>query len=137
MISPAITDPASYYKVGDQVTFAWNYTSLVVTPTAIDILVKCSANAATYTLARNTSVKETGAAVWDTAKDSNGKDPLLTAKYTLVIHDADQEVTAVPSAGHLGSYSQFTFGMYLKQEYTPLGGMFLHSVEIVLRGDGY
>ena len=69
-------------------------------------------------------MKETGAAVWDTAKDSNGKDPLLTAKYTLVIHDADQEVTAVPSAGHLGSYSQFTFGMYLKQEYTPLGGMF-------------
>ena len=128
MMSPAATDPATYYKVGDQVTFGWNYTSLVVSPTAVDILVKCSANSATYTLSSNSSVKETGSVVWDTALDRNGQDPLLTAKYTLVIHDSDQDVTAVPSAGHLGAYSQFTFGMYLKQEYTPLGGGFMIPV---------
>ena len=40
--------------------------------------------------------------------------------YTLVIHDAAKSVTATAQAGYLGTYNQFTFGMYLPQPYTDL-----------------
>lgn len=122
MLTPSALAAPSYYKIGDQITFGWNYTSLVVTPTAIDIIVSCSANSATYTLSNNATVQPTGQVVWDTKRDANGENPLLTDTYTLVIHDAAKDVTAAPSAGYLGSYSQFTFGMYVRQDYTPLNG---------------
>ncbi|MCJ1243262.1 hypothetical protein MMC30_000459 [Trapelia coarctata] len=120
MVTPAAIAPASYYKIGDQITFGWNYTSLIVTPTAVDILVSCAANQATYTLSSNASVKETGSVVWDTKADESGRAPLLTETYTLVIHDAAQAVTAVGKPGYLGTFNSFTFGMYLPQSYTPL-----------------
>lgn len=122
MLEPPAISSASYYKIGTQISFAWNYTSLVVTPTAVDILVSCSANSATYTLASNASVKETGSVIWDTGVNIGGKDPLLTDTYTLIIHDAAKAITAFPSAGYLGTYNQFTFGMYKSHSYTPLPG---------------
>ena len=122
MITPSALAQQSFYKIGDQVTFAWNYTSLSVTPSAIDVVVSCQANSATYTLTNNASVASTGSITWDTQHDATGVAPLLTETYTLVIHDAAKDVTAVASAGYLGSYDQFTFGMYLPQSYTPLGG---------------
>ena len=122
MVTPSAIAQASYYKIGDQITFGWNYTSLVVTPTAVDILVSCAANQATYTLSSNSSVKETGSVVWDTKADESGTAPLLTETYTLVIHDAAQAGTAVGKPGYLGTFNSFTFGMYLPQSYTPLSG---------------
>ena len=122
MITPSAIAQPSYYKIGDQITFGWNYTSLIVTPTAVDILVSCAANQATYTLSNNASVKETGSVVWDTKADESGTAPLLTETYTLIIHDAAQAVTAVGKAGYLGTFNSFTFGMYLPQPYTPLSG---------------
>ena len=124
MITPSAIAQASYYKVGDFVTFAWNYTSLSVTPSAIDVLVSCAGNGATYTLASNTSVAPTGSVTWNTGPEETGANPLLTDTYTLVIHDAAKDVTAIPAAGYLGTYDQFTFGMYIPQQYTPLGGAF-------------
>ncbi|KAL9121579.1 MAG: hypothetical protein Q9187_001868 [Circinaria calcarea] len=122
MLTPSALAAPSYYKIGDQITFGWNYTSLIVTPTAIDIIVSCTANSATYTISSNATVQPTGQAVWDTARDAQGDNPLLTDTYTLVIHDAARDITAAPAAGYLGSYSQFRFGMYRRQEYTPLNG---------------
>ncbi|KAG8626879.1 hypothetical protein KVT40_005824 [Elsinoe batatas] len=119
MITPNSRSAASYYKIGDYVTFAWNYTSLSVTPSAIDILAYCSKNQQTYTLALNQTIaNETGAITWDTKASMTV--PLLTETYTLVIHDAAREVTDTPRAGYLGTFNQFTFGMYNPQPYTPL-----------------
>ncbi|MCJ1254492.1 hypothetical protein MMC24_002307 [Lignoscripta atroalba] len=120
MVTPSAIAQASYYKIGDSVTFAWNYTSLSVTPSAIDVLVSCAGNGATYTLASNSSVAPTGIVTWDTRPEETGANPLLTDTYTLIIHDAAKDVTAVPSPGYLGAYDQFTFGMYIPQQYTPL-----------------
>ncbi|KAI7096796.1 hypothetical protein KC352_g38725, partial [Hortaea werneckii] len=59
--------------------------------------------------------------VWDTGKyQESATVPLLTETYTLIIHDAAKDVTATAGAGHLGSWSQFYFGMYTPQPYTPL-----------------
>lgn len=120
MISPnALT--SSYFKINNYVTFAWNYTSLSVTPSAIDVLASCSLNQATYTIAMNQSVQATQTIVWDTgAYQANATVPLLTETYTLIIHDAAKDVSATPKAGYLGTYNQFTFGMYSPQPYTPM-----------------
>lgn len=103
----------SYYKVQDWVTFAWNYTSLSVTPSAVDILASCALNHQTYTIALNQSVPTNGpqTVLWDTG--AHQASPLLTETYTLIIHDAAQAVSATAQPGLLGTFNQFTFGMYV------------------------
>jgi len=122
MITPSALAVASYYKIKDHVTFAWNYTSLSVTPSAVDVLASCAVNQATYTLAMNQSISgPSGSVVWDTgAYQATATVPLLTEKYTLIIHDAAKAVDATASPGYLATYSQFTFGMYVPQPYTPI-----------------
>ena len=66
MITPAVVSGSHYYRIGNNVTFVWNYTSLSVTPSAIDILASCSENNQYYTIALNQSVNATGSATWDT-----------------------------------------------------------------------
>ena len=111
-----------FYKVGDYVTFGWNYTSLSVTPTAIDVFASCASNNQMYTIAMNQSIHGTaGAVTWDTGDyQATASIPLLVATYTLVIYDAAKDVTAIPSAGYLGTFDQYYFGMYTPQPYTPL-----------------
>ena len=120
MVTPNIIFGAQYYKVGDFLTFAWNYTSLSVTPSGVDVLASCATNSQMYTLAMNQSVEATGSVTWDTGASQTV--PFLTGTYTLIIHDAAKDVTASPQAGLLGTFSQFTFGMYIPQAYVPLNG---------------
>ena len=45
MISPAARDSSStYFKIGTTVTFSWSYTSVQVTPTAVDVEAYCAIN---------------------------------------------------------------------------------------------
>ncbi|KAJ5225421.1 hypothetical protein N7468_006646 [Penicillium chermesinum] len=120
MITPASTT-TTYYKIGHNVTFVWNYTSLSVTPSAIDVVASCSLNSATYTLTSNMSVKETGSLVWDTGKyQANPTIPLLTATYTLFVVDSEKSLDDTPEAGYLSSNVGFPFGMYIGSKPTPL-----------------
>lgn len=118
MITPAPNSPAEYYKIGDKVEFAWNYTALLASPTAVNILVSCSANQATYTISNNATFETSARVTWDTAQET-GPPSLLTETYTLIIYDADTAITAVPQPGHLAPFTQFRFGMYLSQPYVP------------------
>ncbi|KAL4889871.1 hypothetical protein BDV59DRAFT_185656 [Aspergillus ambiguus] len=120
MLTPS-NGATTYFKVGQYVTFAWNYTSLSVTPSAVNVVASCSLNSATYTISSNMSVEETGKVVWDTAKyQANATVPLLTATYTLYVYDVDGKMGDTAEAGHLGSQIGYNFGMYLPQSYTPL-----------------
>jgi hypothetical protein len=119
MITPNALAGDQFYKVGDFITFAWNYTSLSQTPTAIDILASCTANQATYTIAVNQSAKQTEV-VWDTKNTPDGQAPFLTDKYTLLIYDAQSSVSAAPRAGFLAPFNQLTFGMYTPKPYVGL-----------------
>ena len=121
MVTPAALAGAQYYKIGDYVTFAWNYTSLSVTPSYIDVMASCSINSQMYTIASNQTVDPTGAVTWDTGDyQATATVPLLTETYTLVVMDAAQDISATPKAGYLGVADQYTFGMYVPQAYTPL-----------------
>jgi hypothetical protein len=114
---------AQYYKIGDFVTFAWNYTSLLATPTAINIMATCTENNQLYTLALNQTIgNSTGAVTWDTGsyQATAASAPLLTETYTLIIYDAASSISATAQAGYLAVYDQYTFGMYSPQAYTPL-----------------
>lgn len=131
MISPAITSGAQYYKIGDWVTFAWNYTYLLRDPKAIDVLASLSqtsadgiggVNTATYTLTTNMSYMATPTLLWDTGKWASSVTPLAGGTYTLVIYDADSPagISANPKPGYFAMYDQFTFGMYTPAPYTAL-----------------
>ena len=123
MLQPNIMSPSSYYKIGNYVTFAWNYTSLSVTPTAVDILATCTANQYTYTLALNQTVPANGtqAVTWDTnGYQATATVPLLTETYTLIIYDAAKSVSATPSAGYLDTFDTFQFAMYTPQPYVNM-----------------
>lgn len=121
MVTPNALQGDAFYRIGDWVTFAWNYTSLSVTPSAIDIMASCTANQATYTIAVNQSAKQTSV-LWNTGDQPNGQPPFLTEKYTLMIYDSDSSVSAAPQAGYLGVFKGLTFGMYTPQPYHDLDG---------------
>lgn len=123
MLNPNTASSTLYYKIGNFVTFAWNYTSLSVTPTAVDILATCTANQHTYTLALNQSVSTngTGAVTWDTnGYQATATVPLLTETYTLIIYDAAKSISASASPGYLDTFDTFAFGMYTPQPYVNM-----------------
>jgi len=123
LITPAVSLGEQYYKIGDYITFAWNYTSLSATPTALNIMATCTANTQLYTIAMNQTItNSTGAVTWDTGsyQATAVSDPLLTETYTLIIYDAASSISAVAQAGYLAVYDSYTFGMYTPQAYTPL-----------------
>ncbi|KAK9467335.1 hypothetical protein V1512DRAFT_260967 [Lipomyces arxii] len=120
MIMPAITDSETYVKVGDYATFSWNYTSLVVEPTAVNVEAYCSVNDFYYPIASNISVKDTKV-VWNTSDyQATATVKLIVAAYTLNIYDAQADLSVPASAGHLALYDSLKFGVYTPQAYTPL-----------------
>ncbi|OAQ68217.1 hypothetical protein VFPPC_04482 [Pochonia chlamydosporia 170] len=111
--------PSGLYKISDYVTWSWNYTSLLGTPTAIDILVSCSVASETWTLTGNMSFATSVKYVWDTKQQANDvKSPLGVQTYTLIVKDSDAQITQAPEPGYLGAYASYTFGMYTGQPYT-------------------
>ena len=119
MITPNPIAGSQFYKVGDWVTFAWNYTSLSATPTAVNVYASCSANSQMYTLTSNMTVQDKQTLLWDTKAQATAQVPLLTNNYVLYIVDAGNAagVSATPKAGYLGVSSGVQFGMYVPQPY--------------------
>jgi hypothetical protein len=116
MTLPANALGVQLYKIGDWVSFGWNYTSLSVTPTALDILATNNANSVTFTLAQNQTFDATPRFYWDTSNQSP-ETPYPQATYGLVIYDSDSSPSAAASAGYLAVYNSFKFIMYQKQDY--------------------
>ncbi|KAG5976225.1 hypothetical protein E4U55_007417 [Claviceps digitariae] len=115
--------PSGLYRISDYVTWSWNYTSLLGTPTAIDVIVSCSTASETWTLTSNMSFATNVNYVWDTKQQANdAQNPLGNAMYTLIVKDSAAAITQAPEAGYLGAYTGYTFGMYTGLPYTPYPG---------------
>ncbi|PON21202.1 hypothetical protein TGAM01_v209927 [Trichoderma gamsii] len=109
---------AALYRIGDYVTWGWNYTNLLGTPTAIDVLIGCSAVSETWTLTANMTFKTSAAYTWNSSVQATDvKQPLSNNMYTLIIKDSDAANTQIPDPGYLGTFSQYTFGLYTSQPY--------------------
>ena len=124
MITPAATAGELYYRVGTTATWVWNYTSLLRTPKAIDVLATVSASGIqvnAFTLTQNMSFDPTQTLKWDTGAFAS-ESLLPVGTYTLIVYDADVTggVTAIPRPGYLGTWEQFYFGMYTPQPYVGL-----------------
>lgn len=133
MISPAATQTESgiYYKVGQTATWIFNYTSLLATPTAVDILASLSytsggAAPTPFTLALNQSFSATQTFTWDTGAYALST-PLPVGNFTLIVYDSDDAggATAVASPGKLAVYKQFVFGVYTPQPYVGLANAYV------------
>lgn len=121
MVTPVTTTGTPIYKISDYVTFGWSYTNLQGKPTAVDVILSCSAATETWTLTANMTFQTSAAYVWDSKEQATAvESPLLTEMYTLIIIDADSSVSATAEAGYLAAYSGLTFGMYKPAKYTPL-----------------
>ncbi|GJN69517.1 hypothetical protein VFPFJ_06241 [Purpureocillium lilacinum] len=121
MLTPAPNLQATpLYKIGDDVTWSWNYTSLQGTPTAVDVLVSCSVASNTWTLTSNMTFATSVNYVWETKEEAGSvQNPLLTEMYTLIVKDSDTQITSAPEPGYLGTWQQFRFGLYAPQPYVP------------------
>ncbi|KAK6357793.1 hypothetical protein TWF730_007156 [Orbilia blumenaviensis] len=119
--TPITTSGSQYYKIGQAITFGWNYTSLIVSPSAVNVEAFCSSNSQTYTIAQNLSIAKPSI-VWDTGsyEPRNGQPPIAMGIYTLLIYDEKSAITAIPAAGNLAPFNGFKFGMYAPKAYTPL-----------------
>lgn len=123
MMTPSTTAAGTQlYKIGDYITWVWNYTSLQGTPTALDVLASCSSASTTYTLTQNMTFETIGSYTWDTAayQSAHPNIQLLTQEYTLVIYDADSSVSATAEPGYLTTFDDLTFGLYAGQNYTSI-----------------
>lgn len=122
MINPSALAGSTYYKVGDYITWGWNYTNVQATPTAVDLWAFCSAAKATYTLATNMTYDEKGQYTWDTAAYATQAPQLGTNSYTLSIADAEIGPSGSKGAGYLNPVAMYTFAMYTPQPYSNLSG---------------
>ncbi len=123
MTKPAAIDGTQLYKISDYVTWGWNYTNLLATPTAIDVLVSCSSASATWTLTQNMTFETTASYVWDTKQFQldNVQNPLLVAEYPCRLRRGRRNQSATPTPGYLAPFTGFRFGLYTPQPYKPIG----------------
>ncbi|KAK4705849.1 hypothetical protein P7C70_g341, partial [Phenoliferia sp. Uapishka_3] len=124
-VKPALTDAVSYYKIypSNPITFAWNYTSLYVSPSSLTFIAFCSANQNTYPVGPTTGIPGTETQlVWDpyAYQQSAGAVPFAQASYTLRVYDERGENAASTAGYFYGANSIVNFAMYSPAAYTPL-----------------
>lgn len=107
-------------KAGSTVTFTWNYTNLLATPTAVDVLLSRSGDTNLWTLAGNWTFEDPATFTWDTNEQATlASHPLLTDEFTMIIKDAAAEVTDAGEPGYL-TRTDVRIDIYTPRPYTPL-----------------
>jgi len=110
MITPGTTT-TTYYKIGEDITMVWNYTSLLVTPSKVNVIA--SNTNGVWTITENMKWQEKQTIKWNTSQVTSS---LAMASYSLVVYDpGNGGVTALPKAGYLSPFQQFPFAMYSPQ----------------------
>lgn len=127
MIKPGQSGDASYYKIaqGNKISFAWNYSDVIITPSTLLISAFCTANAVTYDLGGVDG--HSTEFVFDPYEYNQNAPksqlpPLMQASYKLMITNPDATASA---PGVAAGNSKVTFAMYNPQAYTPLSGVSL------------
>lgn len=123
-----ITQPpqtaTSYFKIAPSqaITFGWNMTSVIATPTHLTVSAICD-NGNTYAVGPTDGIIPGTATqvVWDiySYQVNNPNKPLAQATYTLHIWD-DRGPGAARRPGYLAENNQLKFALYTPQAYTPI-----------------
>ena len=134
---PPQTAAASYYKIAanNPITFGWNFTYLVQTPTRLTVSAFCSSNGNTYPVGPTDGVIEGAATqvVWDAYayEQQQGAVPLAQAEYTLFIND-ERGPNSGLHAGLLTPNSGMKFSLYRPREYVPLESAYSPMISLRL-----
>lgn len=100
-ITPDPRAGPALYKAGEEITFVWNYTNVLAEPTAVDVLLSCSAASALWTLTGNMSFADPATYVWDSSEQqTDASQPLLTEEYMLIVKDSEIEMDSTPENGY-------------------------------------
>jgi hypothetical protein len=123
-----ITQPpqttVSFFKIApsQEVTIAWNFTSLFSTPSHLTVSAICE-NGNTYPIGPTDGILPGTATsvVWDpfSYNQANPNTPLAQATYTLSIWD-DRGRNPARAPGLFQPNNALTFALYKPQSYTPL-----------------
>ncbi|KAF8957409.1 hypothetical protein BDZ97DRAFT_1924661 [Flammula alnicola] len=114
----------SFFKIasGEVITFAWNMTSVLATPTHLTVSAVCD-NGNTYAVGPTDGIIPGTATevLWDiySYQVNNPNRPLAQATYTLNIWD-DRGSGAALRGGYLQQNSELHFALYTPQAYTPI-----------------
>ncbi|KAJ6493031.1 hypothetical protein C8R45DRAFT_824966 [Mycena sanguinolenta] len=125
----SITQPpqtaTSFYKIaqGNLITFGWNMTGVLATPTSLTLSAVC-ADGNTFPVGPDPSGRVPGTAtnvVWDvwSYNQANPATKLAPSLYTLHMWD-DRGPSATVQAGYMTPNSALQFAMYTPQGYTPI-----------------
>ena len=137
---PPQTAAASYYKIAanNPITFGWNFTYLVQTPTRLTVSAFCSSNGNTYPVGPTDGVIEGAATqvIWDAYayEQRQGAVPLAQAEYTLFIND-ERGPNSGLHAGLLTPNSGMKFSLYRPREYVPLESAYSLMISLRLLDD--
>lgn len=127
MTQPIQTADPSYYKIarGVDVTFGWNFTSVLQYPRTLTVQAYCSENLNTYNIATNLAGTATSV-VWSpynystSVEVSNPNLPqLIAASYRLLVYD-ERGLSVGASPGLMQANTKVEFALYNPQAYTPL-----------------
>jgi hypothetical protein len=122
----------SFYKIAqsEPVTFGWNMTSVIATPTRLTVSAICD-NGNTYPVGPTDGIIPGTATqvVWDlfAYQQAHPNKPLAQATYTLTMWD-DRGPTAAVRPGYLQQNSALRFALYTPEMYTPMDGGWSCSV---------
>ena len=114
----------SFFKIAPSqpITFAWNMTSVIATPTHLTISAICD-NGNTYPVGPTDGIIPGTATqvVWDvySYNQANPNKPLAQATYTLSIWD-DRGPGSMNRGGYLQPNSAVHFALYTPEPYTPI-----------------
>lgn len=121
---PVQSADASYYKIasGVDVTFGWNFTSVLSYPSSLTLQAYCTSNKNTYPI---TTIPGTATqAIWNpynysvTAAQSN-QPALIAETYRLQVFD-ERGLNVGASPGLMQPNQKVEFALYVPQDYTPL-----------------
>lgn len=135
-----VTTTISYYKIAPSytVTFGWNMTNVLVTPTALTFSAYCSSNKNAYPVGTVTVPGTATQLLWEPWTYQTGagqQTPLVQGTYTLQVAD-EQGSSAIGKAGRFNFNNQLTFAFYTPQPYTPLAressNFTLHSPQYIV-----
>jgi len=105
------------------VTFAWNMTSVIVTPTHLTLSAFCADAGNTYPIGPTDGIipGTQSSVVWDpfAYDQANPGTPLAVGTYTLSVW-GDAGPTALPAPGQFSPNNELRFALYTTQPYTPL-----------------
>lgn len=124
MTQPAATAQATFYKIAQDnfITFGWNFTDVIASPTSLTLQAYCSQNGFTYPVGPTQGIAgDSQEIAWNPYEYEQGQDatPLAEASYTLRVFD-ERGYDAAATPGYMRPYAGTVFALYRPQKYVAL-----------------